>query len=676
MIRSLVVVLGLAVATAGCSSIECGEGTFSMGDTCVGFDPDDKTPPVTTVSPAGGRSRNPLPDVVTLTTDEPAKIFYTTDGSDPDPTTGTGETSPVTIVDITQGITIKYVAVDRSGNSEAPATATFDSDATPPAPVTGMTVVMTGTTANVTWTNPTNSDFVATVIARVGDVVDVAPTPGQMVTTATVLSPSLQVTSVGAGTQFDDANRDPGPVRYVAWTVDDLGNYSAPVAALTEVPLGSLTARLTFTSASSTLAVNQAPDNLDLSASTATLSGTTLTVTLSVKNNTKRFFQNPKAEVTSTTNASFGNADGSADTFPFRTLGPAMLAPGTTVTRDLIFDGVVAGTSVINLTFGHHATMLANSRTGGNNQTMIDLGSGRVLPSMTLIGRGPNDRLGGRIRPGVLVGGRYLDLPSTHGAIERFDLVTQLRVSAAPIGIGEKANVQSLISTGAEQIAVVKRAGRRDSGEVELVRVDEGLHITGRLPLPFIDERGFGRPGVSADRGTIAVALTGGVLLVDARTMKPIDPSPATPLLELIPTGFAGSARSVVFFNGIDGMVVMSRSGGQASILKRTATGWTSTLYQDASTTAKGYSAALGPDGRVWMAFDSGLRAYNPTTDAVTNISYPSVPQGLSVLDGQIWIIRDNRTTIDRVSITGSVQQTLNLPSTNEIYGHWLELAR
>ncbi|MBS1124011.1 MAG: Ig domain protein group 2 domain protein [Deltaproteobacteria bacterium] len=673
MIRTLALLLGVA-ATVGCNGVECGEGTFASGKDCVGFDPSDKTAPVTMVSPPGGRTRDPLPELVTLTTDEPAKIFFTTDGTDPDPAAGSGETSPVTVVDITQGMTIKFIAVDAAGNREAPASATFDSDATAPAPVTGMAVVMTGTTANVTWTNPTDADYAGTVVARVGDVVDVAPTPGQMIASATMLSPSVQVTSVGTTTQFADAGRAPGPVRYVAWTFDDLGNYSAPVAALTEVPLGGLTAALTFTTAGSTLAVTQAPDHLDLSASTATLVGTTLTVTLSVTNKTTRFFQNPKAEVTATTNATFGNSDGTADTFPFRTLGPAMLAPGATVTRDLTFTGVAAGTATIDLTFAHHPTMLANAR--NNQQTLIDLGSGRLLPALVLTGRGPNDRVGGRVRPGLLVGGRYLDLPSTHGQVERFDLVTQMRIGGAPISIGDKANVQSLVTTGAEMIAVVKRAGRRDSGDAELVRVDEGQRVTGRLVLPYTDEQGFGRPGLSADRATLAIPLSGGILLVDARTMTLIDPSPATPLVELVPTGLTGRARSVVFFNGTDGMLVVSRTGGQASILKRTAAGYTSTLYQDTNTTAKGFSAALAPDGRIWMAFSSGIRAFDPATSTVSPVTYASAPQGLSVVDGQMWIIRSDRLTLDRVSNTGAVQQTISLPAANAVYGHWLEAAR
>lgn len=673
MMHRLALLFGLA-ASAGCNGVECGEGTFPSGKDCVGFDPTDKTPAVTTVSPPGGRTRDALPDIVTLTTDEPAKIFYTTDGSEPDPVGGVGETSPVTIVDVTQGMTLKLTSVDRSGNVAAPVSIIFDSDATAPAPVLGMTVVMTGTTAAVTWTNPPDADYAGTVIARVGDVVDVAPTPGQMIAAPTVLSPSVQVASVGTNMQFDDAARPPGPVRYVAWTFDDLGNYSAPSAALGEVPLGSLTATLTFATVGSALTVTQAPANLDVSASTAILASGTLTVTLSVTNNTKKYFQNPKAEITSTTNATFSNPDGTADTFPFRALGPAMLAPGATVTRDLIFTGVVAGTATINLTFAHHPTMLAAAR--NNVLALIDLGAATLPPPLTMTGRGPNDRVGGRIHPGMFVGGRYLDLPTTHGVIERFDLVTRTRVAGAAISLGEKSNVQSLTTTGAESIALVKRAGRRDSGDTELVRIDEGLRVTGRLSVPYSDLRGFGRPGLSADRTTYAVPLGGGVMLVDARTMTPIDPMPVTPPVELVPTGLTGPGRSVVFFDGNNGMLVVGRTGGQASILRRTTAGWTSTLYQDAVTTAKGYSAALAPDGRIWMAFSSGIRAFDPVTGLVSPVTYVPVPQGLSVLDGQIWIIQADRITLNRVSLTGAILQTITLPVGTTAHGHWLELAR
>src|SRR5688572_26785900 len=111
--------LALLAAVSGCQSLECAEGTFEDGDKCVGYDPNDRTAPITTLSPAGGRSREPIPSLVAMMTNEPARIYFTVDGTEPDVATQTGETSPVAVTGVEQGMTLKYFAVDRSGNREA-----------------------------------------------------------------------------------------------------------------------------------------------------------------------------------------------------------------------------------------------------------------------------------------------------------------------------------------------------------------------------------------------------------------------------------------------------------------------------------------------------------------------------------------------------------------------------
>ena len=679
MMRWLASLAGLGaglMAGASCGGVECGEGTFASGDDCVGFDPADKIAPVTTISPAGGRSREPIPSTVRLTTDEPARIYYTLDGSDPDPT-GPGEPSPVTVIGVEQGTTLRYFAVDRAGNQEAVAEATYDSDVTPPPPVTGLTVSLAGAEAIVTWTNPAGGDYAGTVLARVADAVDVGPTPGQMYAAATALSPSLQVIGVGTSPQHADGARPPGPVRYVAWTFDDLGNYSAPVTARAEIPLGALTAQLAYDMASGTLLPIASPAGLDLSGSTANHAGTTLTLTLAVKNDTAKYFQNPKIEVTELSHGSLTNSDGSADGFPFRALGPNMLAPGATVTRDLVISGITPGaTATIDLALAHHASLITSGGRDGQKQGLVDLGSGASTPPLVMLTAGPNDRRNGKVRPGLLIGGRYLDVPTTHGAIERWDLVTRSHVRTASLGLGERLNVQALFRAGEATFALLKYGGHRRTARAELIRLDEALQITGRLELPRSDDRGFTRPALSPDGTTLALALVGGILLVDLPTLTAIDPVPATAGLDLIDPGFTTRLRSVVFFDGTSGLVAMSRTGGRAAFIHRAADGYTVTPYQDASTSAKGYSLATGPDGRVWMAFASGLRAFDPATGQVASVSYASVPHGLSVVDDRLWIIRSNRTTLDQISTTGAVQRTVTLPSTAGAYGHWLETVR
>lgn len=696
MTRTLVLLGAIgtaALAMTSCNGVECGEGTFANGDTCVGYDPNDATAPVVSISPAGGRTRNPLPEVVRLTTDEPATVYFTTDGSDPDPATSTGESSPVIVVGITQGMTIKYLAVDRTGNQSVAGQAVYDSDAEPPAPITDLAISLDTTAgaavATITWTNPTDADFTGTVFARVRDAIDGSPTAGQLYTAPMSLSASLEILSVGTATQVVDADRPPGPVRYVAWTFDDLGNYSAPVAVATEIDVGSLTAQLAYDVDAQALSIPQAPDHLDLTGSTAALNGTTLTITLSVKNDTLKYFLNPKAEVTATTGATFTGSDGTADGHPFKYLGPSSLAAGATLTVDLVFTGVAAGTTpTISLAFAHHASLLSTSGRSNGQQGVLDLGSGTILPRYQTTERGPNDRPGGKVRPAILVGGHYLDVPTTHATIERFDLVTGARVTGVNLGDGNRTVIQSLVQANGSLLAVLKVGGHRRTGAIHLVQLDEGLGILKRIELPFADERGFSRHTLSPDGNTLAIPSTGGIILVDLRTLSLVDPIPSSPGVDLIDPQFVSSfggggggleIRSVVFLDETT-LFVMGRRGDHASIVRLNAEDYTTTPVT-LGTTANAYAAALGPDGRVWMVFSgtSPLRAYNPDTQVMSTLSYPNQAQGLGVVNGQVWVIRSDRIRLDQVSGTGAVTRTITMPgttSTHGIYGHWLHVVQ
>jgi len=82
--------------------------------------PEDTTPPVTTADPASGFYNTV--QSVTLTANEAATIYYSTDGNDP--AVGGGNTasgdSPITGISIPEGTTIlKFFAVDLTGNNEA-----------------------------------------------------------------------------------------------------------------------------------------------------------------------------------------------------------------------------------------------------------------------------------------------------------------------------------------------------------------------------------------------------------------------------------------------------------------------------------------------------------------------------------------------------------------------------
>lgn len=86
----------------------------------------DRAPPTTVASPAGGAFA--VPQIVVLTADEPAAIYYTTDGSSPS-TSSPVYSDPLTIdVDTV----LSFAAVDPAGNAEAVQGETYVIDTEPP----------------------------------------------------------------------------------------------------------------------------------------------------------------------------------------------------------------------------------------------------------------------------------------------------------------------------------------------------------------------------------------------------------------------------------------------------------------------------------------------------------------------------------------------------------------
>ena len=79
-----------------------------------GFTVLDTSPPVTTASPVGGTYNAPL--IVSLSANEPATIYYTTNGNQPD-TNSAVYSGSIPISDTT---TLRFFAIDAAGNSEDP----------------------------------------------------------------------------------------------------------------------------------------------------------------------------------------------------------------------------------------------------------------------------------------------------------------------------------------------------------------------------------------------------------------------------------------------------------------------------------------------------------------------------------------------------------------------------
>ncbi|MBA2538547.1 MAG: chitobiase/beta-hexosaminidase C-terminal domain-containing protein [Deltaproteobacteria bacterium] len=677
--RAIAIAL-LALLAPGCGGkVECGEGTFRDGDNCIGFDPDDEAPPVVTLTPPAQRSREPIPTAVALTTDELSQLYVTTDGSDPDPTAGPGEPSPVTIVEITNGMTLKYLAIDRAGNQSAIESATYISDVTGPGKVKDLVVTPAGSDVTITWTNPIDQDFAGTVVARVVDVIDASPESGQTYTAATDLTPSLQILQVGSGTQFIDTARPPGRVRYAVWAFDDLTNYGPPSAARSEIALGNLEIEFQFDVPNNALTVVTPSVAFDTTGTTAQFSAGTLTLALQLQNISTSHFQNPKALVVSTSSASFATTNPTADGLSFVDLGPATFAPNATITRNLVFTGV-SGVATFRLRLGHHASIIA-SRNRSRDVAFIDSGavflnnSVRETPKFNTLASGPNNQ--GKVRPALFTGEHFVDVPTTHGTIERWDMVTQTRVFGTDVGVqnGDRTNVQALLADSANIYCLTKVGKTRDTGRLTVIRLDENLRETGRLDLSAVDAQGFTHPALSPDGSTLAIPSGSSIVLVDTESMTQRDVVPGTPDLDVIQTAFLDRVRAVTFFDNGNGLFAVSRLGGKAEAIRFTDNGTTNVELSDPSGgTGRGNAVALAPDGRVFVAFDSGLRVYNPATDLLGNTSYTQAATGLVFANGKLRVLRTTRNQVDVADpSTGLIQVTNTLPF--GAFGHWLVLA-
>ncbi len=150
----------------------------------------DTTAPIVTVTPAGGRYE--VGRQITMTTNEPAKIHYTTDGSAPTASSPV-YSAPLTI---TGSFTLRYFAVDPAGNASAPASQSYSVPG-PPAivlPSNGQTV---GRTTTIQLQGDPGSTFRCTLDPASGG--QQAPcASGDVLTFGTEGSHTLQVVGVDA----------------------------------------------------------------------------------------------------------------------------------------------------------------------------------------------------------------------------------------------------------------------------------------------------------------------------------------------------------------------------------------------------------------------------------------------------------------------------------------------
>ncbi len=222
-----------------CVTLLAGACGDNNGDGTTDTDDGDTTAPTTTASVAGGPRRAAL-DEVTLTADEPATIYYTTDGSAPTATSPSGP-SPVSVAD--PGATLRFFAIDTAGNEETPKQLDWSIDALGPAPVADLIATGGLDAIDLSWSNPTAAGFTDVVLARIDDAAAAIPTDGSALAVGDAFAGG-EVVYVGTAASFVDLGRH-GTSTYVALArYADNAAYSEPrfaSAATTAPQTGTIT---------------------------------------------------------------------------------------------------------------------------------------------------------------------------------------------------------------------------------------------------------------------------------------------------------------------------------------------------------------------------------------------------------------------------------------------------
>jgi hypothetical protein len=515
--------------TTACTSGECGAGTVRFGSTCVAVDPFDRTPPTVHVDP-------PLytrqVGIVRLTTDEPATIYYTIDGSTPS-LDGPSEPDHVVLTNVPDDANIRFFAIDLNGNRSAEESRGWIIDREGPASPLDFTLAVQGTTRTVSWTTPPEPRLAGVVVARVEGTLTAAPIAGERYTDGVELAPGVTIVHVasdepGPGTFTETRVVKPGIVRYVAWTFDQALNYGPPAGAFELVAVPAQSAFITVTAATGNVALLTAPSHVTITG-VATLAASRLTVELSLRNDTSRVLFAPKLRIVNTLAAgvTWSNSQGDLDGKPFRALGAAW-RPDEMLKATLVFDGTSSATDLILHVELHDNPVLATSyqNDSARGGPLVDARTGTHIRELEPSLSGQN-RQGAFTHGGITPDGLLIAGARSQGSVMQFDLVTGVRKRTVRLRT-EKGHVPQLVldRSGSAAYAIIaenhlKAALNGSGASSELVRFDAAtLTEVGRLPLGVSRNRDM---QLSPDGKTllISTSLPGeGVIVVDLTTFK------------------------------------------------------------------------------------------------------------------------------------------------------------
>lgn len=327
----------------------CAEGTVEHDGECVGFDPNDTTPPTVTADPPGSVALA-SPEVVVLTADEPATIYFTTNGSEPSAGSESAP-SPVSVFDLANDAELKFMAIDLAGNQSEVSTELYAVDDDPPGSVTDLAASVEGNAIRVTWTNPSDDDFAGVLVVRSVTEPEFTPVTPESYAEGPVAD-TEDILLVDNDTMLLDPTPFAGFDRYTVWTYDALGNYGAPVWATTDapIPVPEQTGTFEIDLTTGAVTVIQQPTSFTLSGtSTVDLSGGTVDATIDLESAVGRPFFNTKLMLETVSDGTTAG-DGLLDSVPFVHYGVRAMVTGETRSDDFTITGVTGAVDPIVVT--------------------------------------------------------------------------------------------------------------------------------------------------------------------------------------------------------------------------------------------------------------------------------------------------------------------------------------
>lgn len=666
--RGVVVLpLFLVVAACGGTSGKCGEGTVRHGSKCFPYDPDDRTPAVITADPP---QRTREVGNVRLTTNEPATIYYTIDGSNPT-LSSPNEPSNVLIPGLTEETEVRAFAVDLAGNQSDVQRFTWELDVTGPA-LLDFDLTLAGTQRTLTWMNPDPSfepDFAGVIIARV-DGRAAGPIDGQAYVVGDELAPGVEVVYAGTDLTFTESlATPPGMVRYIGWAHDDLFNYGSAGVDYELIAIPAQTATFTANAATGVVSVTAAPSVHKLSGSATYDSlNSRLTVSLTLENGATRVLFAPKLVVTTLSLGSFSNNDGSVTEGDYRSFGAA-LAPAATIVRTLVLDGIGA-TDVVSVTasIADNKVLSGGYWNSSRSATVLDLTAQNEITetdgiSPTLSGPNQNDV---SLRGGFISADGFLYMGHRQrGRVSVIDLTTGANVGGIEVRV-PKSSVLSLTgdARGGALYALAPSAHAysmnaddtvENIAQVDLVRLDPlGPRITGRLDL------GSGRARVSKispDGRTLAIANGyREIVFVDLVRFRV---RTRLPMSEAI-FGVEWSGDGSVLY-------AVSRAGRLFAIDVATADPGDPILLPGSG---NGYVAVLGSSGRILVGRENTIDRWDPATQTATTITNDDAAFMTNV-DGDVYYGGSCNSTVYHLDELGGTSD-YSISTGDSICGHWI----